>query len=645
MIFSLFAAIVLTVLLYILPGRVVLYACWPGHHWTWGEQIGLSSALSLSLYPLLVLWAYVFHRPLQASLAWLPVLFGVAGFLWQERQTLRNVPAFFKSGDFARFFAWDYAHNYLLVLLLGLLVVTRLWPVQSMVAPAWGDSVHHTLIVQLLREHGGLFHDWAPYAPMRTFSYHFGFHTAVAAWSWLSGMETAQAVIIAGQMLNVLAVVALYPLAVRLAGDNAWAGLAALIVGGLLSPMPGFYVNWGRYTQMAGQIILPAALWVLDFWWLDRKIPHRRFVLLIGILAAGCVLTHYRIAVIIAAGGLGWGLWALWRERCALRTWFMQAGYLLGGALLAVLLVMPWITFVRSGQLVTIATAIGEGKVAAQYEWADLAGWRGLDTYYPHWLWLAGLVAFLPMLWRRFNQAMPFLLWLTFAFLATNPFLLHLPGAGWITNFLIIIAFYIVLAIVLGWFLGAIWQWLMQWPSGRAAILVTLVGLAGWGAWTQLHIVEPFYQMVTPADQQALTWIKQHTPLNAKILVNGFLAYENSVVVGSDAGWWVPFYTARTNTVPPILYISEQLVPPTTIDSFRQFAVAIKATNGEPTKLREVLCNSPVTHVFLGERQGQVGFDAKPLVPIAWLTQNSDFTRLFQQDNATVWAFARTVCH
>ncbi len=65
------------------------------------------------------------------------------------------------------------------------------------------------MIAQLLVDHGGLFTSWQPYAEMTTFTYHFGFHSAVAVFDWLTHMEIPKAVLWAGQILNILAVIVL----------------------------------------------------------------------------------------------------------------------------------------------------------------------------------------------------------------------------------------------------------------------------------------------------------------------------------------------------------------------------------------------------------------------------------------------------
>ncbi len=73
-----------------------------------------------------------------------------------------------------------------------LIVITRFWAIRSLDLPMWGDSYQHTMIAQLLVDHGGLFTSWQPYTDLNTFTYHFGFHSAVAVFDWITHMDMSQ---------------------------------------------------------------------------------------------------------------------------------------------------------------------------------------------------------------------------------------------------------------------------------------------------------------------------------------------------------------------------------------------------------------------------------------------------------------------
>jgi hypothetical protein len=626
------------VVIYILPGLGVLSWLWRGRSRSAGEWIGLSVSVSLALYPVLTLWCFLMGVRPGFAAAWVLGLVLLAVRLWQHKGVWRSWRRVFSQ--------WrnpEYFPGYTYFTLLVLLIITRLLPVRSMVAPAWGDSVHHTLIVQLMLEHGGLFQSWAPYAPLQSFTYHFGYHAAIANWSWVSGMDAAQAVLIGSQMLNVSAVLALYPLAVRLAGGNQWAGVTAVLVAGLLVQMPAFYVNWGRYTQLAGQAILPALCWSFDLWWGEKNRPPRRMLLLIALLAAGLALTHYRIAALAATAGVAWALWALWAFRRTLSEW-MHRMFAITGAVAGVAgIIAPWVYIVQTSQLAMVAGAIAQQGVNPESAGSDLIAWGSVGAYYTRALWIGCVVAILYALWRHSKLAICLGFWAIFAFLVANPFLLNLPGSGLVNNFTLVIGAYIHLALVIGWFAGLVWNYLASKISG-VFVMGVLCLAAAYGVPAQLRIVEPFFQMVTPADQEAFTWISHYTPADARFLVNGFLAFADSTLVGSDAGWWLPYYTHRENTVPPILYTVEQLAPGVDPQQFRQLAIDIRSSNGDAERLHDVFCRANITHVYIGDRVGEVGFGATPLIQEGWFTDTITSTLVYQEGNVEVWEYDRTAC-
>ena len=150
-------------------------------------------------------------------------------------------------------------------------------------------------MAQLILDHGGLFQSWSPTPPTSSLTVQYGFSAGAAVWSWVTGQPIQQAVVVFGQLLNLLAVAAWYPLACRLAKGNRWAGVVAVLIAGLLCSVPGFYSNWGRYAQLAGQTVLPVALW-LTWDLLERKRFDWRGALLLGTCLAGMLLCYYRMA-------------------------------------------------------------------------------------------------------------------------------------------------------------------------------------------------------------------------------------------------------------------------------------------------------------------------------------------------------------
>ena len=296
----------LSSLVFIVPGWAIMGWLWRG----WDElslpgRVGLASGLSLAIYAIFLVITDLMALHLGAWYAWGLIIISIANLTWQAIRHQRSRRAKPKDhADSSRDQSWlTRLPGISLLIILVLIIVTRWWAVRSLEAPMWGDSVQHTVITQLILDHGGLFKSWEPYAPYSSFGNQFGFPAASALLAWVTGFDASQAVIWTGQILNILAIIALYPLAVRLAKGQQWAGVGTVLAAGLISTMPAFYFNWGRYAQLAGQVILPAALWML---WdvvespaVQRKAGGLkaldwRKVILAGIVLGGMVMYQYR---------------------------------------------------------------------------------------------------------------------------------------------------------------------------------------------------------------------------------------------------------------------------------------------------------------------------------------------------------------
>ncbi len=78
--------------LFFLPGDALLRSLLPRPALPWMHRIGLAAGLSLSLYPLLFLWAYLFGLQVGPLLAWGPGAAGLAVWVWAQRSRLRQPP-------------------------------------------------------------------------------------------------------------------------------------------------------------------------------------------------------------------------------------------------------------------------------------------------------------------------------------------------------------------------------------------------------------------------------------------------------------------------------------------------------------------------------------------------------------------------
>ena len=615
-------------LLYLLPGWALLVLLWPRIiPLAWAEETAISAALSLAVYPLLFLWTNLVGLRLGKVYVALPIALSCAMLVWRAQewrpaQWLAALRAWLRSEN-----VWP---DVALLGVAALIFGVRFWVIRNLDMPLWGDSYQHTMIAQLLVDHGGLFDAWQPYADLQTFTYHFGFHTAVAVFHWLTRLALPQATLWSGQILNGLAALALYPLGTRL-GGNRWAGVGAVLLAGLLSPMPMFYVNWGRYTQLAGQIIMPGAVcavWVL----LETPAPNWRLMTLCWIAFAGLALTHYRVFVFAALFLPAFFLLEVKRE--TVRALVTKMLWLAGGA---GVLFLPWLAHTFAGKLTQISAQQLTTPVQATPAWVQQYNSIGnLFTYLPPLLWLLLPISIGWGLWRRQKGIALLGLWWFFLLVAANPQWFRLPGEGTISNFAVFIAAYIPVGVMEGAALGRLIGERDRRTAVALGLFLAMAAVGVWGARQRLADLNvSAAALATRPDVRAAAWIQANTPETARFLTNASFANDNTVVVGTDGGWWLPLLARRAVTVPPLNYESEQGPQPDYLMWVNALHAAISARGVNDSEVLAELHARGVTHVYLGQRHNAASgswLDPQQLL------LSPHFQLVYHQDR--VWIFA-----
>jgi len=660
--------LILATLLFVLPGYALLVLLSSGEEFDFTQRLILSVGLSLALFPLLL----YFGSNLGIGLDMVKVtgLLVVCGALscWGFYRTKRRSPELVRSvpatacgredpqqvGDSHRRArpdvnvrterakpsglksspagAWSFQHGGsapCLFFVFALSLAVRLLMIRGMPYPAWSDSYHHTIISQMIAERGMIPASYQPYMPVAPFAYHFGFHSVVAFFHWVTGAGIPQAVLVVGQMLNALTMLTIYLLAHYLTKDR-WAALASALITGLLSVMPAYYVNWGRYPQLYGQVILPVAA-VLTIKYLGSARLDYRCLVMTVLAVVGLFLAHYRVLLFYGLFVVVYVLGQSWlarRQPGKIGKLWLRALLL---ALFSLVIVAPWLRLLigQFARKVHQAQAHGfELDPAYNLVTWDIITSLGLR---PFLLAMAALGA-LWGLWRRDKYPILVALWTASLFILANPYWLGLPGTGLVNNGTVVMALYIPGSILAGFFVSYLnkrlnrWKiisrggshaadsraWepaLLQnfhllrlpkserWFSYGLAVAVILVSL--WGAADTLQLLTPETFFVTPSDLEAMAWIRDNIPEDARFAINTqfWLSY---AAIGTDAGYWIPFLTGRKTTVPPMLY-SEG-----TYDYIDKANALARATAGlcENDDALPALKEDGVTHVYIGQRGG-----------------------------------------
>jgi hypothetical protein len=266
-------------------------------------------------------------------------------------------------------------------------------------------------------------------------------------------------------------------------------------------------------------------------------------------------------------------------------------------------------------------------------------------TYFPSFFWLLLVFVIGFGLWRRDKGILLVCLWWFGNLLIANPYWLSLPGAGAVTSFTILIAIYIPASL----FMGAAAGWIIEskfivlniLPKYSFAVffglVIFLTGVGVWGSRQRMRDVQPSkYSLVTRPDIQAAAWIRKNTIPEAHFLVNSFPAFNNSVIVGSDGGWWIPLLARRQTTLPPITYGFEHDPWPGYAEQVNALTFEIEAKGIQNPNILSQMKDRGISYLYIGQLQGQVN-SGGALFTADQLLADENFKPIYHQDQ--VWIF------
>src|SRR5579875_288412 len=598
-----------------LPGSALASRLLRPPHYDALDWLLVGPAFSAAMLALATLWATVLGLPLGPVTAWallalaacaalLPVLAGgrqpvgqhpaadarlalcacrherlagPAGRRWSARVTRHGALAL----------------GYLAVLALGL--GARLWSTRDLVPALGADTYHHALIARLLVERGGVPDSYAPYAPIASFAYHFGFHSLVAWLHWWTGADLGALLPLAGHLVNAAIAASVAWWTRRQLGDDLVAWLAAWLVA-LLAVFPAYFANWGRFTQAAGLLLLPvaAALWADGLRasaapGAERRRTARGPLAAAAVTTVGLFLAHYRVAAMLVPLLAVWvlislvpGMAAGWQRP---RGWAPSARVLRGGSLAGAataLLLLPWLVRLAG------ALALGLGEQPGAYG----AGYYALERLgtapeQPTNLLLAPLAALgVVQAWRRRSAGVLVLVgWASVQLALADPYWWPraVALAGRVDLITVLATLWVPAAVAAACALGtgahAAWaRWPRAAPLAASALLAVGTLLGGW----QLRaLLIPDNTLLTEADLAAIAWVRANTPPDARFAVSAVLVpWAPDYAVGIDGGYWLPLLAGRPTTVLPMLYPAERGTSPRAVAEMVAVARALRDAPG-----------------------------------------------------------------
>lgn len=610
--------------LLLVPGLALVLLLRPFDDLDMLQTIVLGVITSLALFPLLLFWVGLFGGRWSPWLVRLFLVLCAALIIWRLGRPARP------------WLESALPSTVALAAIFLLALATRLYLIKGIPYPAWVDSYHHTIITQVTLDTGRVPLSYRPYADLDGFVYHFGFHAGGAFVAWVTGLAAHRAVLWGGQVLNALTVLSVFFFVDRVGRDRRGA-LVACVVAGLVCRMPSYYVNFGRYPQLAGQVLLPVALGVAVDACTRRKSRWSSW-LLGGILVGGLGITHYRVAIFCLAGLVVLVLAGLVRERFDRRRFLSVGSRLLALGFVALILTWPWLPSLLDRTISLARRAVSDSK-GVQYDYItlDFVRWAGLRQG----MLIAAAVAAVWLLFRvrQVPLGALVLLWLGIVTFLANPAISGTPS-GFMSNGAVLLALYLPASVLVGLATGDLLSQFEALEVGHEVavpsdshgritglvLAVALVVLCVWGARDKLSGgLEPWRYFVSNSDLDAMAWIGENTPPDA-VFVVGAEFWLSSNATGNDAGYWLPYIARRRTILPPMTYTAEG-EPDYVAKTNTTVHSLINA--GSPAELSAAMGRGGAEYVYVGNRVKQPWQEL--------LTDRRHFEKLYDREGIRIY--------
>jgi len=440
----------------------------------------------------------------------------------------------------------------LAILIAAITIATRIGFLKIYPYPAWSDSLHHTLITNLVATEGRLPYTLAPYAPTPLDMYHLGLYAISGPLTFLAQIPAHTALLWTAQVLNGLCGIGIYVVLSR--SGHPIGAVIGMAVAGLFSFQPALYANWGRFTQVASQSILLVAWWMVVE--AANELVNRKgknlisWISISALLIAGVFLLHFRVAGFLLPLLLLAVLWKLFGEGISKQS-ITSLWIFLAVGLFTLLLISPAL-FEAFGTYLSQKTPIAESSDLAYYQFPFSSLFSiGLSP----WIVVLALLAAGIVIHYRSRLGFAIILWtislvmIGFAYLVDIP-VLHFTNMG-----AILILLYLPASLLLGLAFSLLAQHIniVIPPTVRqfSTFFIALLIIAA--AINRVTTIEPYRHFLTEGDIEAMQWINENTEEDATFAINTFF-WLGSSPHGTDGGYWIPYFTKRQTTASTMMY-------------------------------------------------------------------------------------------
>jgi len=453
----------------------------------------------------------------------------------------------------------------IVILVLMITLLSRLIVAYEFPYLAGDDSLHHSLITNLVATTGRLPYNILPFDSTNLNHYHLGLYALTGPLQLLVGISAPQALLWFSQFLNGLCGLGIFLMLDRKVSREA--GIFGMISVGLFSIFPSWFINWGRFTQLAAQtVLLPAALlaWeTISTHNSQRKILERQDwvdLILAGLLFAGVCLLHFRVAVFLLGLILIICLSETIKTDKRVRIFLRMATRVVVLGLIVLIIVLPTLISGLESYLVqrdpqSLTNELNLSLTEQSYYiQGDKDTWK-LTWKSASFLVIGGLgmvVGLFSNKTRRLSLIIFF--WFVLMIVLSQLYRLNIPALAFVNITAVLLAFYLPFGIGA----GILWQILFEKPNRLILKKLRLlaIGMIVFASFFTFYLrTNDFLEVrafMTPEDEAAMEWVKLNTDSEAVFGVN--TAFLNPAMpYGTDAGYWLPVYAERRTTTMTLL--------------------------------------------------------------------------------------------
>lgn len=503
---------------------------------------------------------------------------------------------------------------------------------------AGDDSLHHSLITNLVATAGKLPYTMWPYDSANLNHYHLGLYALTGPLQLLAGIESDQSLLWLSQFLSGICGMGVFLFLDRKVSRQA--AILGMLSVGLFSVFPSWFVNWGRFTQLSAQtILLPAVLvtWEALTSITDGKQSLNRNTILELFLAAflnaAVCLLHFRVAVFMLALILIICVSELLnagKEQTKVKVLLWKI-FLIG--LITVIFILPTLIAGLESYIDqrVVQRTTNQEETLLSDQWYYNAGdgdtWNLTRKSSP-FLALGSIGVITGLMSKKNRRFSGIVLGWIFCLIGFSQlYRLNI----YILAFTNVTAILLILYLPIGIGTGILWNSIFEGrefkfqAQTRTFAIVLLLITSAITYYFRVRDFESRRAFMTDADKTAMEWIKTNTNQDAVFGVNtNFL--NPTMPYGTDAGYWLPVYAERQTTALTLL---------ASLSDDYQFDLERSRTISEFYKTGNIspLCDYGIDYLYSGAKDplGSADFMEKISVePGANLIYDKDQVKIYK---------------